>query len=85
MLILYVKDNCRYSKRALDAVEEFSVPVEIRNKSQDPAWGDELEKIQGFSEVPYLVDTESGDCIDESEAIVAYFQAHFGKPPLLYP
>lgn len=78
MLILYVKDNCRYSERALEAVERLNLDVEIRNKSIDPLWGEELEKIQGFAEVPFLVDTDTSENIDESEAIVAYLEKHYG-------
>lgn len=79
MLILYVKDNCRYSEKALDAVERLNLDVEIRNKSVDPLWGEELEKIQGFAEVPFLVDTDTSENIDESEEIVAYLEKNYGS------
>jgi len=79
MLILYVKDNCRYSEKALEAVERLNLHVEIRNKSVDPLWGEELEKIQGFAEVPFLVDTDTSVNIDESEEIVAYLEKNYGS------
>lgn len=79
MLIVYIKDNCRYSERVLEAIDRLNLEVEIRNKSTDPLWTEELEKIQGFAEVPFLVDTDTSQHVDESEDIVSYLEKNYGS------
>ncbi len=80
MLILYVKDNCRYSRRVLDVIAHVTEPVEIRNRSINPAFGDELMELQNSEEVPYLRDTTKDIDVDESDAIITYLQLTYGAP-----
>ncbi len=81
MLKLFVRDNCAYSKRALDAALASGLEVRICNKTENPAFEEELQQLQGSGEVPYLVDTGSGLVIDESEAIVHYFRSSSNAEP----
>lgn len=80
MLILYVKDNCRYSRRVLEALEVLGLTptIDIRNR-KDPKIAQELFDAQGSYEVPYLVDTDADMIVDESEDIVGYLERAYGK------
>jgi hypothetical protein len=77
MLVLYVKDNCRYSNRVLDAVAHTGLgdKIEIRNR-KTPSVAQELFEKQGSYEVPYLIDTETAMIVDESDGIVKYLHDH---------
>ena len=74
MLVLYIKDYCAFSKKALDAVARYKVPVTIKNRKNKEA-AHELSELQGSLEVPYMVDTDAGKVIDESDSIVEYLSS----------
>jgi glutathione S-transferase len=78
MLILYIRDNCRYSRAALDAGEELGINLDIKH-IEEPEVADELLKRGGELQVPYLVDEEGCVELYESEAIVKYLHHRFGK------
>jgi glutaredoxin 2 len=82
MLILYIKDNCGYSQEVMDAVETLGVEVDVRNKSTNPDYEEELQELQGSSEVPYLVDTEKGRNITESQEIIEYLEENYSSSEL---
>lgn len=92
MLTLYIKDNCRFSKKALAALEEVGVSCEVKN-IKDPAVATELIEKGGKKQVPFLDDadpcTSAGHitpCLVhdevmmyESEDIADYLRKNYGK------
>ncbi len=73
MLILYVRTGCPFCEKVLAAAEKLSIPL-IEKNIADPAISAELVARGGKAQVPYLVDSERGVEMYESDDIVAYLQ-----------
>lgn len=78
MLTLYVKTGCPYCERVLEAGEELSLTFEEKNIANDEV-AEELVARGGKRQVPYLIDTDTGEEMYESEDIVAYLEARYAK------
>jgi glutathione S-transferase len=78
MLTLYIRDNCKYSRAALDAGEELGIAFNLKH-IEDEEVARELEERGGEVQVPYLIDEEGGVELYESDAIVQYLHHRFGK------
>ena len=66
--VLYIRDNCAFSRWALAALENLRLTTTIRNVSQDPAALDELVRIGGRGQAPSLV--IGGQALYESAEII---------------
>lgn len=71
MYTLYIRPTCPFCQRVLQVVEEKQIAVETKDIT-DPAIADELIGHGGKRQVPYLVDSERGTAMYESEDIIAY-------------
>jgi glutathione S-transferase len=80
MLTLYVKTGCPYVRRVHDAAEELEIIFEEKNIA-NPAVATELIARGGKQQVPYLVDSERGVEMYESEDIAAYLHVQYPKQP----
>lgn len=78
MLTLYVKTGCPYCAKVLKAGEEMGIEFDLKN-SADPAVVEELIARGGKRQFPYLVDSETGTEMYESEDIVDYLHQRYGK------
>ncbi len=78
MLILYIKTGCPFCHKVLDAGRELGISFEEKNIADDAVVA-ELIKRGGKRQVPYLVDSERGVEMYESDVIVAYLQEHHFK------
>lgn len=92
MLTLYIKSNCRFSQKAIDALTQNRVPYEEKNIA-DPAVAAELIELGGKRQVPFLEDDDpcatAGNhtpcLVDrdvemyESDDIVSYIEQNYGK------
>lgn len=78
MLTLYVKTGCPYCAEALKKVEDLGLTIEEKNIADDGVV-DELVEIGGKKQTPYLVDSEKGESMYESEAIVEYLEKEYGS------
>jgi len=83
MITLYVKDHCRHSKKALDALEELGVQFTEKN-IKDPLVLAELMERGGKRQVPFLDDDNMtpllvDDDVEmyESDDIVKYLTEKF--------
>lgn len=79
MLTLYIKSNCAFSAMALKKVEDLGLTVEEKNIA-DPGIADELVEKGGKHQVPFLQDSQTSTGVYESADIVAYLEAHYGRP-----
>lgn len=79
-MILYVKDHCAFSARALKAVEVLGAELTIKNK-KDEGVIDEVVAKGGKQQFPFLFDEESNTTLYESEEIVKYLCEKFGGNP----
>ncbi|MBP9669661.1 MAG: glutathione S-transferase N-terminal domain-containing protein [Candidatus Pacebacteria bacterium] len=71
MMTLYVKTGCPYCQKVLDYAEQNSIQFELKNVA-DPAISEELIKIGGKRQMPFLVDSEAAISMYESDDIVKY-------------
>lgn len=78
MLTLYVKTGCPFCHKVLDAGTELGVLFEEKNIADD-AVATELVARGGKRQVPYLVDSERGVEMYESDDIVVYLREHYSK------
>lgn len=78
MLTLYVKTGCPYCARVLEVVKILGVSIEEKN-IKNPAIAEELIRRGGKRQVPYLVDSERGVEMYESEDIAEYLCREYGK------
>jgi len=77
MLILYLRYGCIYCERVLDAGKGLGTPLELKNIEYAVIKKD-LVRRGGKSQVPYLVDTNRGVEMYESEDIVIYLRETYG-------
>ena len=75
MLTLYVKTGCPFCHKVLDAGKELGITFDEKNIADD-AVAAELIAKGGKRQVPYLVDTDHGVEMYESDDIVAYLKEH---------
>jgi glutathione S-transferase len=77
MLTLYYKPTCPYSQHVLGEAESLGVTFNLKDISWDQELADELVVQGGKTQVPFLIDTERGVKMYESEAIVAHLQQYY--------
>ena len=78
MLTLYVKTGCPFCHKVLAAGEELKIEFDQKNIADD-AVAEELIARGGKRQVPYLINSDDGTELYESDAIVSYLHQHFGK------
>lgn len=78
MLTLYIRPDCPYSRKAMEAFAELSVPYEKKDINE-PAVLAELLEFGGHDQVPFLYGDDGEINIYESDTIVRYLHEHFGK------
>ena len=78
MITLYVKTGCRYSAQALQVVDELNIPITLKNVA-DPGVADEMVRIGGMKQEPFMIDDETGVNLYEADAIGDYLRDKFGE------
>jgi len=78
MLTLYVKTGCPFCEKVLAVGKELGVSFEEKN-IRDDAVAAELVTRGGKRQVPYLVDSEGGVEMYESDDINTYLREHYAK------
>ena len=78
MLTLYVKTGCPFCHKVLDAGAALDISFDEKNIADD-AVAAELVARGGKRQVPYLVDSERGVEMYESDDIVAYLRERYAK------
>ncbi len=78
MFTLYVKTGCMFCRKVLDTGAELGLSFEEKNIADD-AVAAELVARGGRLQAPYLVDSERGVEMYESEDIDAYLRAQYPK------
>ena len=78
MLTLYDRSTCPYCHKVFDVAAELGVEFEKKDIG-DPAIAAELVARGGKQQVPYLVDSERGVEMYESDDIVVYLKEHYAN------
>ncbi len=77
MLTLYMRPGCPYCMRVEVAAAELGVSLSEKNV-YDPGVREELISLGGVYQMPYLVDSDRGVQMYESEDIIEYLRTHYG-------
>lgn len=77
MLTLYVRPTCPYCIRTLAAAKELNVSLEQKDVS-DLMVSEELVRLGGKRQMPFLVDSDKNVKMYESEDIIEYLKTHYG-------
>lgn len=85
MLELYQSEGCSYSAKVRERLSELGISYVIHNPRLPGGQGGDLmnevthEQLMagGEDQIPYLVDTERGERIYESDAILEYLETHY--------
>lgn len=72
-LVLYVKTNCPFCEKVLRRAEELGILLVERNIAE-PHYLDELMRIGGKRQVPFLMDETANISMYESDDIVRYLE-----------
>jgi glutathione S-transferase len=78
MVTLYYKPTCPFCRRVLAVVDRLQLEVELKDTT-DSAVEAELIARGGQKMVPYLVDSQHGVEMYESDDIVSHLQKNYGK------
>jgi glutaredoxin 3 len=78
MLTLYVRTGCPYCAEVLEEGLARGIEFDTKNIA-NPTNEKELEERGGKVQAPYLIDSETGREMYESEDIIAYLHERFGK------
>ena len=79
MLTLFYKPTCAYCQHVLGEAEALGVTFRLKDISSDIFLAQELLEVGGDTQVPFLVDSDRGVKMYESEAIVAYLKEHYAN------
>jgi len=77
MLTLYYKPTCPYCQHVLGEAESLGLHFNLKDIASDQHLADELLVQGGDKQVPFLIDTDRGVKMYESEAIVAYLKENY--------
>ena len=85
MLELYQSEGCPYSARVRETLSEHGISYVAHNpRLPGEAGGDVTNEVThgeltsaGADQIPYLVDTERGTTMYESDDIVDYLEEHY--------
>ncbi|MFW0871440.1 MAG: glutaredoxin family protein [Patescibacteria group bacterium] len=83
MLIMYTKTGCPFCRKVEDYLNDKGIAYELKDVSTDEALIDELIELGGKRQVPYLMDTERGVSMYESDDIIQYVQDTYGENPTI--
>lgn len=73
MLDLYYAETCPYCRKVLSFLDENDVDFN-RKEISDPKNYDKLMEIGQMAQVPFLVDTDNGEQMYESDVIIDYIR-----------
>jgi glutathione S-transferase len=85
MLCLYVTTYCPYCHKVQTHLDEAGIPYEIRNVQENAAWREEMLKLGGKMQVPFMLDTERAVSMYESDDIIAYANEHYAPEKINTP
>lgn len=77
MLSLYYKESCPFCQRVMQMADNLGVAFDLKDIEDDEAIAAELVEKGGKRQVPYLVDTDKGVAMYESNDIIDYIRENY--------
>lgn len=78
MITLYVNPECPFCIKTVEVAHEVHAPLTVKDV-HEPEVSDELIRIGGKKQMPFMVDDESGIAMYESDDIMQYLHQKFGS------
>ena len=79
MPTLYFMPSCPFCQRVLQIAENLKIELDLKDISEDSSTKEELTKLGGKSQVPFLVDTEKDTSMYESNDIIEYLRENYAN------
>lgn len=80
MLVLYEHEACPYSRRVREVMTHLNLDYESRpSPHKGHVYRDDLKALTGKTQVPFLIDDNTGDQILESQDIIDHLFAHYSE------
>ena len=79
MLELYQFEECPFCERVRRVLDALGLDYVVRTVPRSHARRDRVRAVSGQTQVPVLVDPERKKVVVESEEIVAYLGAQYGR------
>ena len=83
MLTLYYRPTCPFCQDVFGEIEDLSIKLTLKDISADPTLITGLVALGGKKQVPYLVDSERGEKMYESQDIISYLREHHSEAPTI--
>jgi glutaredoxin 2 len=77
MITLYINPTCPYCIKTMKVAHDLHIPLDLRD-IHTPELLEELVRLGGKKQFPYMVDTERGVSMYESDDIMHYFRTQYG-------
>ena len=74
MYTLYYKPTCPFCQRVMQMAENFNIELDLRDITESEEFLAELVEKGGDDKVPFLIDTERGISMYESNDIIDYLR-----------
>lgn len=78
MLTLYYKPTCSFCMQVLGEAEALHIKLDLKNIAADPVYREELIAKGGKAQTPFLIDSERGVQLFDSNDIIAYMTEQYG-------
>ncbi|MDB5195337.1 MAG: hypothetical protein JWO84_521 [Parcubacteria group bacterium] len=78
MITLYINPACPFCQKTLEVAREVGAPLTVKN-IHDEGVADELVRIGGKKQMPFMVDDEDEVSMYESEDIMAYLHQKYSQ------
>jgi len=79
MIELYQKEECPFSKKVREKLQELELDYVNRISRQGTNQREIMVKLGGETQVPFLVDQSKGVMMYESDDIVDYLEQEYGQ------
>lgn len=79
MFKLYTYSSCMFCERVRRTLRGEGIPFEEIDAERGTPGSEELLRLGGKQQVPFLVDEEAGVSMYESNEIIDYARTHFKK------
>lgn len=75
MLTLYINPTCPYCIKTMEKATVLHSPLLVKSK-RDEGTIEEVVRLGGVQQFPFLTDSENGQKLYESEDIISYLEAY---------
>ncbi len=80
MITLYINPSCPFCRKTVEVAKAVGAPLTLKDV-HDSGVSEELVRLGGRKQMPYMTDDESDVAMYESDAIMAYLHQKFDPTP----